>query len=202
MSTEEEDREASTQEEDRETTKRGASAWHKVALWLAGATLLALVGYRGALGSAVAGTGAPSSPAAADGTGRPHAPEGPPAESAPARSAAPAASAVPDPPDDAPAASTETAPPPAPAQPPAREAAPEPGAASPAITADGKVILNLATEVELRRLPGIGRARARAIVEQRERLGRFRRLEDLLRIKGIGRKRLVAIRPRVVLDSP
>ena len=204
--TQEEIRQSTTQEENRETTSRGASAWRKIAVWLAGATLLGFVGYRGALGGAVVGVAPPSIPAAVDGTGRPHARDSPPAASTgsdgPSRGAAPPAPAAPDPSEDAPAASTETSPRPPSAQPPTREAAPETTAASPAITADGKIILNLATEIELRRLPGIGRARARAILEQRERLGRFRRLEDLLRIKGIGRKRLVALRPRVVLDSP
>ena len=69
------------------------------------------------------------------------------------------------------------------------------------MTADGKIILNLADESELRKLPGIGRARARAILAERERLGKFRRIEELLRVKGIGVKRLRAIRDKVVLDA-
>jgi competence protein ComEA len=71
-----------------------------------------------------------------------------------------------------------------------------------AITPDGKVVLNLADETELQKLPGIGKSRARAIVEQRERLGRFRRLEDLLRVKGIGPRRLATLRTKLVLDPP
>ncbi len=71
-----------------------------------------------------------------------------------------------------------------------------------AITPDGRIVLNLATETELRQLPGIGKSRAHAIVEQRERVGRFRRLEDLLRVKGIGPKRLAALRSKLVLDAP
>lgn len=96
---------------------------------------------------------------------------------------------------------TNTARPSAPA--PTGSGTPTPTGSGPAaITPDGKVVLNLATEAELRKLPGIGKSRARAIVAQRERVGRFRRIEDLLRIKGIGRKRLASLRSRLVLDAP
>jgi competence protein ComEA len=45
---------------------------------------------------------------------------------------------------------------------------------------------NLASEIELDRLPGVGPASARAIVEARETGGGFARPEDLLRVRGIG----------------
>jgi competence ComEA-like helix-hairpin-helix protein len=46
--------------------------------------------------------------------------------------------------------------------------------------------LNSATAAELERLPGIGPARARDIVANRERHGSFSRVADLDRIPGIG----------------
>jgi competence protein ComEA len=63
--------------------------------------------------------------------------------------------------------------------------------------ADGGVVvdLNLATENDLRRLPGIGAGRARKILELRAKLGRFRTVEDLARIKGIGRAMIRRLRP-------
>jgi competence protein ComEA len=67
---------------------------------------------------------------------------------------------------------------------------------------DGRVVLNLASETELVELPGIGPKRAQAIVALRTKLGRFRRLEDLLRVRGIGPKAIARLRPLVVLDSP
>ncbi len=70
----------------------------------------------------------------------------------------------------------------------------------PAVTPDGKVALNLATEEDLRRLPGIGATRAKAILALRERLGRFRRPEDLLRVKGIGRRSLARLRPLLIVE--
>lgn len=71
-----------------------------------------------------------------------------------------------------------------------------------AVTADGKVILNLANEDDLRKLPGIGVKKAQAILALRAKLGKFSRPEDLLRVKGIGRKKLAKLRPRLLLDPP
>jgi len=70
------------------------------------------------------------------------------------------------------------------------------------ITADGKVILNLASEDDLRKLPGIGEKKAKAIVELRSKLGKFKRAEDLLRVKGIGRRKLARIREHLLIDPP
>jgi competence protein ComEA len=195
----------SNEEEDRESTKRGMSGWRKVAVWVVGAALLAFVGHRSALGSAVADTPSPGATAVVA-TAYPAAsspsPGGEASPETSARVAAPRASSAPAGSEDAPVESGAPAPSPRATSTSEPARAPEPPAGSPGITADGKVILNVATEVDLRKLPGIGRARAQAILQQRERLGRFRRLEDLLRIKGIGRKRLVALRPKVVLDPP
>lgn len=59
------------------------------------------------------------------------------------------------------------------------------------------VDLNTASGDELERLPGIGPSRARAILELRARLKRFTRVEDLLRVKGIGRATFRRLRPFV-----
>jgi competence protein ComEA len=67
---------------------------------------------------------------------------------------------------------------------------------------EGKVILNTATAEELDKLPGVGPSKALRIVELRTKLGGFKRLEELFRIKGIKRKLLEKIRPLVVLDPP
>ena len=71
-----------------------------------------------------------------------------------------------------------------------------------AVTADGKVILNLASEDDLRKLPGVGPKKAQAILALRTKLGKFSRPEDLLRVKGIGRKKLAKLRPRLLIDPP
>jgi competence protein ComEA len=70
------------------------------------------------------------------------------------------------------------------------------------MTEDGKVILNLATVEDLRHLPGVGAKRADAILALRTRLGHFKHVNDLLRVKGIGVKGLKKILPHLVLDAP
>ena len=89
-----------------------------------------------------------------------------------------------------------------------------PGAAAPAetttlasashgrATASEPVYLNQASVDELRRLPGVGPKRAEAILVLRQRLGRFQRVEDLLRVKGVGRGAVKKWRPLVRLDAP
>jgi competence protein ComEA len=72
---------------------------------------------------------------------------------------------------------------------------------SPASVED-PVVLNTAALEDLRRLPGIGPKRAAAILELRTHLGRFRAVEDLLKVKGIGRATLKRLRPLVRLDPP
>jgi competence protein ComEA len=69
-------------------------------------------------------------------------------------------------------------------------------------TADSPVYVNQAGPEELRRLPGVGAKRAEAIVALRQKLGRFQRVEELLRVKGIGRATVRKWRPLVRLDSP
>ena len=52
--------------------------------------------------------------------------------------------------------------------------------------AEGRVNINTAGLEELMTLPGIGEARARAILDDREQNGPFRYPEELTRVKGIG----------------
>lgn len=61
------------------------------------------------------------------------------------------------------------------------------------------VSLNTATVAELAQLPGIGPARAQAILEDRRRRGSYRRLEDLTRVRGIGPGTIAGLRGRVRL---
>jgi len=61
--------------------------------------------------------------------------------------------------------------------------------------------LNTATLEELQQLPGIGPTRAKAIVHFREKSGPFRRVEDLLVIRGITRARLEKLRPYVTVQG-
>jgi competence protein ComEA len=86
------------------------------------------------------------------------------------------------------------------ADPPRPAAAPRPAAVS-APSAEGVVNINAAPAEELERLPGVGPARAAAIVQLRERVRRFHHAEDLLRVRGIGRVGFRRLRPYVALDG-
>lgn len=61
----------------------------------------------------------------------------------------------------------------------------------------GLVDINTADVAELDTLPGVGEATARAIVEDREAHGRFSSIDDLMRVSGIGEKKLEKLRGRI-----
>jgi competence protein ComEA len=61
--------------------------------------------------------------------------------------------------------------------------------------------INQATVEDLANLPGIGPKLARRIVTFREKHGPFRRVEDLLAIRGIGHKKWKKIRPHLKVES-
>jgi comEA protein len=65
----------------------------------------------------------------------------------------------------------------------------------------GVVNLNTASSEELERLPGIGPSRAKAILELRARIKRFARIEDVLRVKGIGRATFRRLRPYLSVEG-
>ena len=64
-----------------------------------------------------------------------------------------------------------------------------------------KVNVNTAGLEELVSLPGIGRAYAQRIIEYRDKNGPFKRLEDLLNVRGIGEKTFERIKDRVTLGK-
>jgi competence protein ComEA len=66
---------------------------------------------------------------------------------------------------------------------------------------DGVVNLNDAAAEDLERLPGIGPAKARAIVEHRH-THPFHRVDELTKVKGIGRKTFARLRPHLSIAGP
>lgn len=61
--------------------------------------------------------------------------------------------------------------------------------------------INAATWEEVTQLPGISDAVAKAVVERREKVGRFATVDDLLTVRGIKEKRLSKIRPFIAIPS-
>jgi len=62
------------------------------------------------------------------------------------------------------------------------------------LTASAAVNLNTATKDELVALPGIGPAKAQAILDYRSKNGAFKSIEELKDVKGIGAKRYEKIK--------
>jgi len=73
-------------------------------------------------------------------------------------------------------------------------------AASP-LGANERLDPNTAPVAELRRLPGVGPARAEAIVAERSSGGPFRSLLDMARVPGIGPRTVEALKPHLTFAS-
>ena len=74
-----------------------------------------------------------------------------------------------------------------------------PAAAAASAQSKPAINLNAATIDQLETLPGIGRKTAERIIEYRTKSGGFRRIEDLMNVKGIGEKSFLKLRPLVAV---
>lgn len=65
---------------------------------------------------------------------------------------------------------------------------------------EGKVNINTATVEELKTLKGIGEKKAEAIIEYRKKNGSFKNKEDLMKVRGIGKKLYESFQERVIVQ--
>lgn len=72
-----------------------------------------------------------------------------------------------------------------------------PGGTPPAPTGMARININTASVAQLQRLPRIGPKTAQRILAYREVHGGFRRVEELLRVRGIGPKTLAGLQEQV-----
>jgi len=64
------------------------------------------------------------------------------------------------------------------------------------------VNLNTATAAQLETLPGVGPKLAVRIIEHRQKNGAFKKVEELMNIKGIGEKAFLKLKPLVTVTPP
>ena len=77
-----------------------------------------------------------------------------------------------------------------------QRAAGKPAAAAPAV-----VNLNTATATQIATLPGVGEKAAQRIIEYREKNGGFKKIEELMNVKGIGEKSFLKLKPLITVGD-
>jgi competence protein ComEA len=70
---------------------------------------------------------------------------------------------------------------------------------SPPAVRAATIDLNTATLADLESLPGIGRSTAERIIEHRQKTGGFKKVEELMNIKGIGERTFLRLKPLVAV---
>ncbi|HXH06703.1 MAG TPA: helix-hairpin-helix domain-containing protein [Vicinamibacterales bacterium] len=63
------------------------------------------------------------------------------------------------------------------------------------------VNLNTATSAELQSLPGIGPRTAERIIEYRQKNGGFKKIEELMNIRGVGEKTFLRLKDRITVGA-
>lgn len=81
-------------------------------------------------------------------------------------------------------------------------AAQDSGRAAAKAAASAPVNLNTATAAQLEALPGIGARTAALIVEYRQKNGSFKKIEELMNVRGIGEKAFLKLKPLIAITPP
>ena len=81
------------------------------------------------------------------------------------------------------------------------QAAKTASAAKARATAASPVNLNSASVTQLQTLPGVGARTAQRIVEYRQKNGSFKKIEELMNVKGIGEKSFLKLKPLITVGA-
>ncbi len=66
-------------------------------------------------------------------------------------------------------------------------------------SASAPINLNTASVAQLETLPGIGRSTAERILEYRQKNGSFKKIEDLMNVRGVGEKSFLRLKPLITV---
>jgi competence protein ComEA len=83
----------------------------------------------------------------------------------------------------------------------AAQAAKSGRAAKAKATATSPVNLNAATAAQLQTLPGVGASAAQRILDYRQKNGSFKKIEELMNVKGIGEKSFLKLKPLITVGA-
>jgi competence protein ComEA len=64
------------------------------------------------------------------------------------------------------------------------------------------VNLNTASAAQLESLPGVGAKTAQRILDYRQKSGGFKKIEELMNVKGIGEKSFLKLKPHITVGAP
>jgi competence protein ComEA len=84
----------------------------------------------------------------------------------------------------------------------AQQPAPAAQESSESARSSATVNINTATAEQLTSLPGIGPKTAERILEYRQKNGSFKKIEELMNVKGIGEKSFLKLKPRITVGTP
>ena len=83
----------------------------------------------------------------------------------------------------------------------AQTKAPSPARAGATLAPGAIVNINTASAAELDALPGIGAKTAALIVEYRQKNGPFKKIEELMNVRGVGEKNFLKLKPQITVGA-
>lgn len=82
----------------------------------------------------------------------------------------------------------------------AQSKSPAPSSAKPPVT--GTININTASATDLQRLPGIGAKTATRVIEYRQKNGPFKKVEELMNVRGVGEKNFLKLKNQISVGAP